>query len=161
MNIALWIAQALFAAMMIAAGRPKLLLPPARLAEKMSWTKDAPAALVKLLGVAELLGAAGLILPRLTGMAPILSPIATVCLSLILVGALTTKLRHHQSPVLPALAMLLAVFIAAGRLHDGPDSHVAVGLEEMPGHPSSGLCSASFWRSVGSTAERVSCPPGA
>jgi len=117
MNIALWIAQALLAAIMVAAGAPKLLLPRARLAEKMSWTKDAPAALVKLLGLAELLGAVGLILPRLTGIAPILTPIAAACVSLILVGALATKLRHHESPALPVVAMLLAVLIAVGRVH--------------------------------------------
>jgi len=117
MNIALWIAQALLAAIMVAAGAPKLLLPRARLAEKMSGTKDAPAALVRLLGLAELRGAVGLILPRLTGIAPILTPIAAACLLLILIGALATKLRHHESPALPIVAILLAVLVAVGRVH--------------------------------------------
>jgi hypothetical protein len=119
MNTLLWIAQGLLASIMVAAGGPKLFLPRARLAQKMSWTKDAPAPLVKLLGLAELLGAVGLLLPRLTGIAPILTPLAAVGLSAILLGALATKLRQHQSPVLPVAALLLAVFIAVGRMHTG------------------------------------------
>jgi hypothetical protein len=117
MNIVLWIAQAVLAAIMVAASARKLLLPPARLAEEMSRTKNAPPALVKLLGLAELAGAVGLILPRLTGIAPVLTPIAAAGLSLILVGALATKLRHHESPALPVVALLLAALIAVGRLH--------------------------------------------
>ena len=117
MNALLWIAQVLLAAIMVAAGGPKLFLPRARLAEKMNWTQHAPAPLVKLLGLAELLGAAGLVLPRLTGIAPILTPIAAVCLSAILMGALATKVRHRESPALPIAAILLAMFIAVGRMH--------------------------------------------
>ncbi|GMV19764.1 MAG: DoxX family protein [Polyangiaceae bacterium] len=116
MNTALWVAQALLAAIMIAAGAPKLLLPRALLVQKMTWTKDARAALVRLLGLAEVLGGLGLILPPLLGIAPILTPIAAACLSLILVGALVTKLRSRESPVLPAVAMLLAGFIVVGRV---------------------------------------------
>ena len=115
MNTVLWIAQSLLAAVMVAAAVPKLFLPAAKLAEKMGWT--APVAAARLLGMAELLGAVGLIVPRLTGIAPVLTPIAAVALSLVLVGALATKLRHHESPALPAVAMLLAVVIAVGRLH--------------------------------------------
>jgi hypothetical protein len=116
MNIVLWIAQLLLAAIMVAAGSPKLFLPRARLVEKMSWTKDTPVALVRLLGLAELLGAVGLILPRLTGIAPILTPIAAGGISLILLGALATKLRQHDSPALPVVSILLAVVIAVGRM---------------------------------------------
>lgn len=43
--------------------------------------------------------------------------IAAACLSLILVGALATKLRHHESAALPAAAMLLAVLVAVERVH--------------------------------------------
>jgi hypothetical protein len=92
-------------------------LPRARLAEKMAGTKDAPVALVRLLGLAELLGAVGLILPRLLGVAPVLTTIAAGCLSLLLLGALATKLREHESPELPLASMLVAVLIAVGRLH--------------------------------------------
>jgi uncharacterized membrane protein YphA (DoxX/SURF4 family) len=117
MNTVLWIAQVLLAAIMAAAGGPKLFLPPAQLAEKMSWTNNAPDPLVRLLGLAEILGGLGLILPRLTGIAPLLTPVAALCVSLILVGALATKLRHHESPALPAVAMLFALVIAVGRAH--------------------------------------------
>jgi DoxX-like family len=116
MNTALWIAQSLLAAIMIAAGTPKLFLPRPRLVAKFPWTQDAPQPLVRLLGLAELAGAAGLIVPRALGIAPFLTPIAAGCLCLILVGALTTKLRLHESPALPAVAMLLAVFVVIGRV---------------------------------------------
>lgn len=115
MNIVLWIAQILLATIFLAAGGPKLLLPRARLGARMSWTKDAPEILVRLLGLAEVLGAVGLILPRLTGIAPILTPIAAACLYLILIGALVAKRRAHESLALPAIAMLLAAFVAVGR----------------------------------------------
>ncbi len=116
MNLALWIAQAVLAFIFVAAGAPKLLLSRARLAGKMTWTKDASDLAVKLLGGAELLGAAGLVLPRLVGIAPILTPIAAACLFVILIGAVAMKLRLHESPALPAVAALVAAFVAAGRL---------------------------------------------
>ena len=117
MNIVLWIAQALLAVIMVGAGAPKLLLPRARLAETFHWTRNAPLPLVRLLGLAELLGAVGLIVPRLTGIAPMLTPIAAACLFLVLIGALVTHLRLHESPALPAVAMLLAALVAVGRVH--------------------------------------------
>lgn len=116
MNTALWIAQSMLAFIMIAAGTPKLLLPRARLVAKMPWTQDTPEPLVRMLGLAEVLGAVGLIVPRLVGVATFLTPIAAGCLGLVLVGALATKLRAHESPALPAFAMLLAVFIVIGRV---------------------------------------------
>ena len=96
--------------------RPELLLPRDRLAEKLRWTKDAPEPLVRLLGLAEMLGAAGLTLPRLVGIAPLLTPVAAASLFLVLIGAVGTKLRRHESPALPAFAMLLAAFVAVGRV---------------------------------------------
>jgi len=116
MNTALWIAQSLLAAIMIAAATPKLLLPRARLVEKLDWTRNVPEPLVRLLGVAEALGAVGLILPWLLGIAPVLTPIAAACLFAILIGALATKRRRHESPALPAFALLLAAFVTAGRV---------------------------------------------
>jgi hypothetical protein len=118
MNIALWVVQTVLAVIMIGAGVPKLLWSRPRLAEKMTWTKNAPEASVRLLGLAEVLGAAGLILPRLVGIAPILTPIAAACLLPILFGAIVTSLRQHKSPALAVVAALMAAFVAIGRLVD-------------------------------------------
>jgi hypothetical protein len=115
MNIALWIAQTVLALIFVAAAIPKLVLSRGRLAEKMTWTRDASDLAVKLLGAAELLGAVGLILPGLVGIAPILTPIAAACLFVVLVGALVMKLRLHESPGLPAVAALVAAFVIIGR----------------------------------------------
>jgi hypothetical protein len=115
MNIILWMAQGVLAVIMLGAGGPKLFIPRERLPASMSVVKSAPPALIKLLGLAEVLGAAGLVVPRLAGVAPSLTPLAAACLSVILLGALAAKLRRHESPTLPAIALLLSVTIAVGR----------------------------------------------
>jgi hypothetical protein len=117
MSTALWITQAFLAALFVAAGAPKLLLRKDRLATRMSWTKTAPASLVKLLGLAELLGAAGLVLPGAIGIATFLTPFAAMCLLALLLGAVATKLRLGESPALPILAALAALFVIVGPLH--------------------------------------------
>lgn len=68
------------------------------------------------MNIAELLGAVGLILPRLVGIAPLLTPIAAACLFVVLLGALVMKRRLHESPGLPAVAALIAAFVIIGRL---------------------------------------------
>jgi hypothetical protein len=116
MQNALWITQVLLAALFVLAGAPKLLLPKRRLAEKMSWTKTAPAWVVKLLGFAELCGAAGLVLPEAVGVAPFLTPLAAGALFLLLLGAVATHVRLRESSLLPAVAAIGALFVLVGRL---------------------------------------------
>ncbi len=116
MSALLFVTQALLAALFVAAGAPKLLLPKERLASKMSWTKTAPASAVKLLGLAELLGAAGLVLPGALGFATFLTPVAAGCLFVLLVGAVATKVRLRGSPALPIVAALMALFVVVGQL---------------------------------------------
>jgi hypothetical protein len=74
------------------------------------------------LGAVEILGAAGLFLPALLDVAPILSPFAAVGLALIMVGAAIVAFRRHEfGHVLVNLTYLaLAVFVAWGRF--GPES---------------------------------------
>lgn len=116
MGHALWITQLLLAILFVAAGTPKLLLPKPRLANKMSWTKTAPTGVVKLLGLAELLGAAGLVLPEAVGIAPMLVPVAAGALFALLIGAVATKVRLRESPGLPLAAALAALFVVVGKL---------------------------------------------
>jgi hypothetical protein len=79
--------------------------------------KDASDAGVKAVGAVEILGALGVILPWLTGIASILTPIAAVGLVVVQIGALRVHLVRNEHRPLPAnvLLLLLAGFVAAGR----------------------------------------------
>jgi hypothetical protein len=116
MNLAIWIVQGLLALMMTGAGLFKLVVPRVKLAEKMHWAKTWTDGRVKLLGAAEVLGAAGLILPGVLHVLPILTPVAAICLAVLMAGAVKTHLDLHE-PLAPAAApLLLAIIVAAGRL---------------------------------------------
>lgn len=80
MNIVLWILTGLLAAVALLGGTSKTFLSKARLdAMHGSWTGVANAASVKLLGIVELTAAAGLILPAVLGIAPVLVPVTALC----------------------------------------------------------------------------------
>lgn len=70
MNIALWIASGLLAFAMLAAGGTKLFVPRVKLLDKMGWAASWSDGRVKLLGLAQLLGAIGVIVPHATGITP-------------------------------------------------------------------------------------------
>jgi hypothetical protein len=116
MNTAIWVAQGLLALMMAAAGGFKLVTPRVKLAEKMHWAATWSDANVKLLGLAEVLGAVGLIVPWATGILPILTPIAAICLAILMAGAAKVHLDLKESPVPAVVPLLLALGIAVGRL---------------------------------------------
>ncbi|WDG18187.1 DoxX family protein [Microbacterium sp. Clip185] len=67
-------------------------------------------------GVVEVLGAVGLILPPLTGIAPILAPIAAIGLVLVQLGAVVFHLRRGEAKVVPMNLVLLMLAVAAAVL---------------------------------------------
>ena len=119
MDIALWIAQGLLALVYLLAGGLKVVRPRAQLAAtgNFDWMKDASDAGVKAVGLVELLGALGVVLPWLTGIAPVLTPLAATGLVVVQVGALRVHLVRGERRPLPANAvlLLLAAFVAVGR----------------------------------------------
>ena len=117
MNVFLWIVQALLAAAFVMAGMMKATQPKEKLAPRLPWSEDFSAGTVKFIGVAELLGGLGLILPAATGIAPILTPIAATGLAVIMALAAITHIRRKEpSAVLFTAALfLLAAFVAWGR----------------------------------------------
>jgi DoxX-like family len=119
-NIALWIVQDLLALVYLAAGGLKVVRPREQLAAtgNFDWMKDSSDAAVKALGLVEILGALGVILPWLTGIAPILTPIAAIGLVVVQIGALRVHLSRGERQPLPAnmLLLLLAAFVGAGRI---------------------------------------------
>lgn len=115
MNIAIWIVQALLALAFLAAGLMKLTQPKEKLATNMAWVNDFSLSNIRLIGLLELLGALGLVLPQLTGILPWLTPVAAVGLVLTMIGAAITHARRKETSqigvnvVLLALAALVAV----------------------------------------------------
>jgi hypothetical protein len=118
-NIALWVVQALLALVYLAAGGLKVVRPREQLVASgnFDWMKDASDVGVKAVGAVELLGALGLVLPELTGIAPILTPIAALGLVVVQVGAIRVHLARNERKPLPAnvILLLLAAFVAIGR----------------------------------------------
>jgi len=118
-NTALWVAQGLVAALMALAGAAKLLVSREKLAPKMHWAATWPRERIRLLGLAEVLGAVGLVAPQATGIAPLLTPLAALCLAVLMAGAIQTHRRLGEGFAPPAVVAALCLAIAAGRLFVG------------------------------------------
>ena len=115
MNAAQWILQGLLAFAKVGAGMFKLVTPYASLAERMQWAQTWPPTRVKLLGLAEVAGAAGLIAPWALGIVPVLTPVAACCLLVLMLGAVKTHVDRKE-PILPsAVLAALCVVVALGR----------------------------------------------
>lgn len=113
MLVALWIVNGLLALAFVGTGTLKLARSKEQLrAAGMAWTQDVDAARIKLAGVAEVLGALGLVLPLATGVAPVLAPVAAVALAGTMVAATTVHLRRKESPA-PAVVLLVLSLVSA------------------------------------------------
>jgi DoxX-like family len=116
MNIVAWILQIVLAAAMLGAGGMKLARPkPALVGAGMGWADDFTDSNVKLIGAVEVLGAIGLILPWLTGIAPVLTPIAAVGIALVMAGAVVTHVRRKENFVPPLVLGVIALVVAVLR----------------------------------------------
>ncbi|MGB8790539.1 MAG: DoxX family protein [Mycobacterium sp.] len=118
MNLALWIVAIVLAATFAGSGLMKLLVPKDKLVNSgQGWAQDYTPTNIRLIGFVELLGAAGLILPAVTHIAPILVPLAAIGLVLVMVGAAMVHARRKEAMNIGVNAVLLAlaVFVAWGR----------------------------------------------
>lgn len=114
MLIAYWIIAGLLALVYMAAGGMKVAQPPAKLAASgLAWAGDFPVWTVKMIGLVEVIGGIGLLLPTLTGIAAVLSPIAAVGLAVVQLGAIITHLVRGEAKMLPANFVLLLLAVAA------------------------------------------------
>ena len=118
LNIIFWVIQGLLALVYLMAGGMKASQPLDKLSERMSWVKDFPAAFVRFIGIAEVLGAIGLILPELTNILPWLTLAAAAGLAIIMIGAVVVHIiRKEVSQVPPSLIIaLLTILVLVGRL---------------------------------------------
>ena len=117
MNLALWIVQVLAAIAFLAAGVPKIILPMPAIRQRVAWASAVPPWLIRFIGVAEVLGAIGLILPAVTGIAPWLTIAAAVGLIVAMLSAAVFHIRRAElAGMAPAVVLLaLALVIAYGR----------------------------------------------
>jgi hypothetical protein len=119
MTTVLWVAQGFAALVFLLTGTLKLLTPKDKLATKMHWAASWPPGRIKMLGAAEIAGAMGLVLPPLLRIAPVLTPIAALCLAVLMSGAVQTHRRLHESFAPALVLVLVCLAIAAGQLRFG------------------------------------------
>ena len=83
----------------------------------MAWVESFEPGTIRLIASLELLGALGLILPRITGILPLLTPQAAAGLGMIMAGAFVTHARRGEYPMLgvTGVLLLMAAFLAYGR----------------------------------------------
>ena len=116
MNIVAWILQIVLAAAFLGAGGMKLARPkPALVGAGMGWAEPVADTNVKLIGAVEVIGAIGLIVPWLTGIAPVLTPLAAVGLALVMAGAVVVHVRRKEAFVPPLVLGLLSLAVAVLR----------------------------------------------
>ena len=112
-NKMLWAVQGLLALLFVFAGGMKLMLP----VEAMAGPVTLPGAFLRFIGVAELLGGLGLVLPGAFRIHTELTPIAAVGLTIIMTGATVVTLIGIGlgAAILPVVVGTLAAFVAYGR----------------------------------------------
>jgi hypothetical protein len=118
MATTLWVLTGILAFGFASAGAMKLLQPKEKLANSgMDWVNDFSSGTVKGIGVLEILGAIGLIVPAAVGVVPVLVPIAAVGLAAVMLGAAVVHARRKEVPMIAVNAVLfaIAVVVAWGR----------------------------------------------
>ena len=114
MNLILWIVQILLALAFLVSGITKAIRPSERLKGRLP---EFHPRVVRLIALAEILGALGLILPGLTGIAPFLTPVAAAGLAIVMVGAVVTHARRKggKSVAVNLILLALALVVVLGR----------------------------------------------
>jgi hypothetical protein len=120
MNVALWIVQVLLALLFLFTGGMKLVMPIEEMLKQMPLSL--PGWFVRFIGVVEVLGAIGLILPWLLYVRPGLTPLAGAGLVIVMIGAVVyTVAAGEVAPALmPLVVGLLCAFVVYGRWRLAP-----------------------------------------
>jgi uncharacterized membrane protein YphA (DoxX/SURF4 family) len=118
--VTLWTVQGLLALLFLFAGSMKLIMPIEAMTEQMPFL---PGWFLRFIGVSEVMGAIGLILPGLFRIRPVLTPVAASGLVIIMAGATVVTLAGGiAQAIMPLTIGLLASFVAYGRVHLAPQS---------------------------------------
>jgi len=114
MNILLWIVQILLALLFLFAGTSKFLIPAEEMAKNMPSYMSI--GFVYFIGVCEILGGIGLVVPWATKIKPWLTPLAATCLLIIMIGATVVSVPQGLGTAMfPAVTGLLCAFVALRR----------------------------------------------
>jgi putative oxidoreductase len=122
LHIALWIGQVLLFLAFGISGWMKLTMPIPELAANAAWVADIPVWMVRFIGAAELAGAVGVLLPALTRIVPVLTPLAAAALALVMLLAILFHLVRGE-PMGMAITFALgalAGFVGWGRFRLAP-----------------------------------------
>jgi len=113
MNVAYWIVAGLLAAFYLYAGVVKVVRSRDQLRPMMAWVDRMPLPAVRAIGVLELLGALGLVLPPLTGVAPRLALVAAIGLVLLQLGAIPVHLTGEDRRIAMNVVLVLVAAVTA------------------------------------------------
>jgi uncharacterized membrane protein YphA (DoxX/SURF4 family) len=119
MNVILWVIQILLALVFLVSGITNAIRPSEKL---RAGLPEFHPGVIRLVAVAEIVGALGLILPGVTGIAPALTPVAATGLAIIMVGAVTTHARRREGKAVAinVVLLVLAVVVAVARFGPFP-----------------------------------------
>lgn len=118
MNTILWIGQALLALAFLYSGICKMLLSKqALIAKGQTGVAGYSVPAIRFIGISEILGTAGVILPWLTGILPVLTPIAAGCFAVLMMLAapIHYRLKEPRNVATNVALLLIALFVAWGR----------------------------------------------
>jgi hypothetical protein len=124
MNLTLWIVTGVLAAVLLVS-TAKMVVPREKIAATgaaAEWILDFSPGALRAIGTLEILAVAGLILPAVLDIAPVLVPVTATGVALLFTGAVIMRLRRgEKATIVPDLVYLaMAVFVAWGRF--GPES---------------------------------------
>lgn len=118
MNTVLWILQSVIALIFIGSGLNKSILSERKLVAKgQTGVEGLPLALIRFIGVSEILGAVGIILPLLLNILPVLTTISAICLAAIMIpaGIIHYKRKEYKNILTNVIVFAVCMFIVYGR----------------------------------------------
>jgi uncharacterized membrane protein len=118
MNTILWVCQGILSLAFLYSGINKLIFSEQQLIAKgQTGVVNLPVAVIRFIGISEVLGATGIIVPWLTNIWPVLTPVTAVCFAVIMVLAVQIhyKLHEPKNVATNIFLLVLAAFVAYGR----------------------------------------------
>ena len=117
MSVAVWILAILLALAFLASGLMKIVVGK-KLEERMPWAKDFGAGTIRTIGLLEVLGAIGLVLPGALGIGTFLGWLAAFGLALVMVGAAVVHVRRgeRREVVVNVIFIVLLLIVGIARI---------------------------------------------
>ncbi len=121
MNTILWVAQIYLAAACLFSGLSKSFFPEKKLVYEMKQTgvEGLPNPLIHFIGICQLLGSVGLIVPWLLNVFPILTPVAAFLfgIDITMASGIHIRRREYRTATVTLFTALVCFFVAGGRFH--------------------------------------------